>query len=109
MDYPPLRIVRLSGEALTVGVEDHVIDGVPVRVTSVARTVADCFKFRNKIGLDVALEALQEAWCMCRPISAVICRGPVARDGCRLATVGARRPRVRLKSSALADKRLDFR
>ena len=62
MDYPPLRIVRFSGEALIVGVEDHVIDGVPVRVTSVARTVADCFKFRNKIGLDVALEALQEAW-----------------------------------------------
>jgi|TARA_Y100001933_G_C19008915_1_gene567872 predicted transcriptional regulator of viral defense system len=62
MGYPPLRIVRFSGEALTVGVEEHVIDGVPVRVTSVARTVADCFKFRNKIGLDVALEALQEAW-----------------------------------------------
>ena len=62
MDYPPLRIVRFSGEALNLGVEDHVIDGVPVRVTSVARTVADCFKFRNKIGLDVALEALQEAW-----------------------------------------------
>ena len=62
MDYSPLRIVRFSGEALNVGVEDHVIDGVPVRVTSVARTVADCFKFRNKIGLDVALEALQEAW-----------------------------------------------
>lgn len=62
MDYPPLRIVRFSGEALNVGVEDHVIDGVPVRVTSVARTVADCFKFRNKIGLDVALEALKEAW-----------------------------------------------
>lgn len=63
MDYPPLRIVRFSGAALTRGIEDHVIDGVPVRVTSVARTVADCFKFRNKIGLDVALEALQEAWC----------------------------------------------
>ena len=62
MDYPPLRIVRFSGVALTRGVENHVIDGVPVRVTSVARTVADCFKFRNKIGLDVALEALQEAW-----------------------------------------------
>lgn len=62
MHYPPLRIVRFSGEALTVGVENHIIDGVPVRVTSVARTVADCFKFRNKIGLDVALEALQEAW-----------------------------------------------
>jgi predicted transcriptional regulator of viral defense system len=62
MDYPPLRVVRLSGAALTRGIEVHVIDGVPVRVTSVARTVADCFKFRNKIGLDVALEALQEAW-----------------------------------------------
>ena len=62
MDYPPLRIVRFSGAALTRGVEDHVIDGVPVRVTSVARTVADCFKFRNKIGLDVALESLREAW-----------------------------------------------
>lgn len=62
MDYPPLRIVRFSGAALTDGVEEYAIDGVPVRVTSVARTVADCFKFRNKIGLDVALEALQEAW-----------------------------------------------
>ena len=62
MDYPPLRVVRFSGAALTRGIEAHVIDGVPVRVTSVARTVADCFKFRNKIGLDVALEALQEAW-----------------------------------------------
>jgi predicted transcriptional regulator of viral defense system len=62
IDYPPLRIVRFSGAALTDGVEEHAIDGVPVRVTSVPRTVADCFKFRNKIGLDVALEALQEAW-----------------------------------------------
>ncbi|RJF99483.1 type IV toxin-antitoxin system AbiEi family antitoxin domain-containing protein [Noviherbaspirillum saxi] len=62
MDYPPLRIVRLSGAALTDGIEDHQIDGVSVRVTNVARTVADCFKFRNKIGLDVAMEALQEAW-----------------------------------------------
>jgi predicted transcriptional regulator of viral defense system len=62
MDYPPLRIVRFSGDALTDGVEQYAIDGVPVRVTNEARTVADCFKFRNKIGLDVALEALQEAW-----------------------------------------------
>jgi len=62
MDYPPLRIVRFSGAALTDGVEQYAIDGVPVRVTSVARTVADCFKFRNKIGLDAALESLQEAW-----------------------------------------------
>lgn len=62
IDYPPLRIVRFSGAALTEGVEEHRIDGVPVRITNVAKTVADCFKFRNKIGLDVALEALREAW-----------------------------------------------
>lgn len=62
LDYPPLRIVRFSGAALTEGVEKHVVDGVTVRVTSVAKTVADCFKYRNKIGLDVALEALREAW-----------------------------------------------
>jgi predicted transcriptional regulator of viral defense system len=62
LEYPPLRIIRFSGAALTEGIEDHQIDGVTVRVTGVARTVADCFKFRNKIGLDVAMEALREAW-----------------------------------------------
>lgn len=62
LDYPPLRIVRFSGAALTEGVEVHTVDGVSVRVTGVAKTVADCFKYRNKIGLDVALEALREAW-----------------------------------------------
>jgi predicted transcriptional regulator of viral defense system len=62
LDYPPLRIVRFSGEAFTEGVEEHVVDGVTVRVTGVAKTVADCFKYRNKIGLDVALEGLREAW-----------------------------------------------
>ena len=62
LDYPPLRIVRFSGAALTEGVEEHVVDGVTVRVTGVAKTVADCFKYRNKIGLDVALEALRQAW-----------------------------------------------
>jgi len=58
----PLRIVRFSGAALTEGVESHRIDGVAVRVTSPARTVADCFKYRRKIGTDVALEALRECW-----------------------------------------------
>ncbi len=62
LNYPPLRIVRFSGVAFTEGVEEHIVDGVTVRVTSVAKTVADCFKYRNKIGLDVALEALREAW-----------------------------------------------
>ncbi len=60
LDYPPLRIVRFSGAALTEGAQVHVVDDVPVRVYSVAKTVADCFKYRNKIGLDVALEALRE-------------------------------------------------
>lgn len=60
---PParLRIVRFSGAMLTYGVEDRSILGVRVRVTSPARTVVDCFRYRNKIGLDVALEALREA------------------------------------------------
>jgi predicted transcriptional regulator of viral defense system len=62
VSYPPLRIVRMSGHALTEGVETHRIEGARVRVFGVAKTVADCFKYRNKIGLDVALEALREAW-----------------------------------------------
>lgn len=62
LDYPPLRLVRFSGAALSEGIETHCIDGVTVRITSVAKTVADCFKYRHKIGLDVALEALREAW-----------------------------------------------
>lgn len=61
LEYPPLRIVRFSAAALTEGVEEQAIDGVPVRITNLPRTVADCFKYRNKIGLDVALEALKEA------------------------------------------------
>jgi predicted transcriptional regulator of viral defense system len=60
--YPALRIARFSGRALVEGVEAHRVDGVRIRVYSVAKTVADCFKYRNKIGLDVALEALREAW-----------------------------------------------
>ena len=59
-EYPPLRIVRFSGKALTEGVAEQGIEGVTVRVTNPAKTVADCFKYRNKIGLDVALEALRD-------------------------------------------------
>ena len=57
---PPLRIHHFSGSALTEGVEERKIKGITVHVYNVAKTVADCFKFRNKIGLDVALEALRE-------------------------------------------------
>jgi predicted transcriptional regulator of viral defense system len=53
-------VVRLSGPSLTDGIEQHRVEGVPVRVYSAAKTVADCFKFRNKIGLDVAMEALKD-------------------------------------------------
>lgn len=56
----PLRVVRFSGQALTSGVEEHLIEGIRVRIYSPAKTVADCFKYRNKIGLDVALEALRD-------------------------------------------------
>lgn len=58
--YPPLRVVRFSGRALSEGIETHALEGVKVRVYNVAKTVADCFKYRNKIGLDVAIEALRE-------------------------------------------------
>lgn len=56
---PPLHVVRFSGKALIAGIEKHEIDGVEIRVYSRPKTVADCFKYRNKIGLDVALEALR--------------------------------------------------
>lgn len=59
--FPSLRVVRLSGPSLTDGIEQHQVEGVAVRVYSPAKTVADCFKFRNKIGLDVALEALKDS------------------------------------------------
>lgn len=58
--HPPLRIVRFAVAALTEGVQTHRIDGVLVRVTNPARTVADCFRYRNKIGVDVAIEALRD-------------------------------------------------
>ena len=55
-----LRIVRVSAEARDAGIETHVVEGVPIRIYGVARTVADCFKFRNKIGINVAVEALRD-------------------------------------------------
>jgi predicted transcriptional regulator of viral defense system len=62
LDQPALRVVRMSGPALTDGIEPIEIDGVQVPVFNAAKTVADCFKYRNKIGLDVALEALRDGW-----------------------------------------------
>ncbi len=62
VDYPPLKIMRFSGAALEEGIEEHRIEGVTAKVYTPAKTVADCFKYRNKIGLDVALEALRDCW-----------------------------------------------
>lgn len=58
LDYPPLRIFHFSGEAWAAGVEVHKLDGSEVRIYGPAKSVADAFKYRNKLGLDLALEAL---------------------------------------------------
>lgn len=59
--WPAVRVVRFSGAALREGVGIHSLEGVPVRVYGMAKTVADCFKYRGKIGIDVAIEALRDA------------------------------------------------
>ncbi|MCY3024587.1 MAG: type IV toxin-antitoxin system AbiEi family antitoxin domain-containing protein [Planctomycetota bacterium] len=58
--YPPLHVSRFSGPAMTEGIVEHHVDGVTVRVFSPAKTVVDCFRYRNRIGLDAALEALRD-------------------------------------------------
>jgi predicted transcriptional regulator of viral defense system len=62
VDYPRTRFVHLSGRAFTEGVEEHLVEGQTLRVYCLAKTLADCFKFRNRIGLDVAIEALTDSW-----------------------------------------------
>ncbi|MBN8449897.1 MAG: type IV toxin-antitoxin system AbiEi family antitoxin domain-containing protein [Candidatus Accumulibacter sp.] len=62
ISQPALRVIRMSGPSLTEGINRLKVDGVEVPVFNAAKTIADCFKFRNKIGLDVALEALREGW-----------------------------------------------
>jgi len=59
LDYPPLSVHRFSEPAYSSGIEEHQIDGVPVKIYTPEKTLADCFKFRNKIGMDVVLEALK--------------------------------------------------
>jgi len=62
VSVPPIRVINVSTLVFDLGIEEHRIEGQAVRIYSLARTVADCFRFRNKVGLDVALEALTEAW-----------------------------------------------
>lgn len=60
LDYPPVRLIRLTTASLTAGIETQTIEGSKIKIFTAAKTVADCFKFRNKIGLDVAIEALKD-------------------------------------------------
>lgn len=60
MESVQLRVIRMSGESLSSGISEYSIEGIPVKIYTPAKTVADCFKFRNKIGLDVAIEALRD-------------------------------------------------
>jgi predicted transcriptional regulator of viral defense system len=82
--YPRLRLVRFSGKALTAMVETHEVEGVAVLVYGAAKCVADCFKFRNKIGGDVALEALRDCW---RAKKATMDELWSAARACRMANV----------------------
>jgi predicted transcriptional regulator of viral defense system len=61
-DYPPIKLIQYSGEAYTQGIELYERNKVTLRIYGIAKTIADCFKHRNKIGLDVAIEALRDAW-----------------------------------------------
>ena len=61
LDFPPIRVFRFSGAALSDGVEIVPVDGVDVRIYNLPKTVVDCFRFRNKLGLDVAVDALNQA------------------------------------------------
>jgi len=60
IDYPPIRFVRFAGPALTEGIEHHRIESVAVPITAPARTIVDCFRYRAKVGIDVAMEGLRE-------------------------------------------------
>lgn len=62
IEYPPIRVVRVSGEALTFGVAEHLVEGAKIKVYSPAKAVADCFKFRSKIGTELAIQALRECF-----------------------------------------------
>jgi predicted transcriptional regulator of viral defense system len=61
-EYPPLNVSYFSGQSFLYGIQEHNVNGVSIKVYSPAKTVADCFKFRNKVGQDVAIEALKDAW-----------------------------------------------
>jgi predicted transcriptional regulator of viral defense system len=62
IEYPPIKMVKYTGKAYSEGIEIQQSDGIDYRVYNVAKTIADCFKHRNKIGIDIAIEALKDAY-----------------------------------------------
>jgi predicted transcriptional regulator of viral defense system len=60
LKHPPIRVYRFNAESMREGVESRSADGITIRIFNAEKTIADCFKFRNKIGLDIALEALRK-------------------------------------------------
>ena len=83
LDFPPLRIIRMND--LSFGLTTLIVDGgIPIQVTNVAKTIADCFKYRNKVGIDVALEALRDAW---RQKKVTMDEIWLAAEHCRVANV----------------------
>ena len=84
MEYPPIRVVRVSGDALTFGVEEHRVEGIQIKVYSPAKTVADCFKFRSKVGTELAIQALRECF---REKKATMDEMWAAAKVCRVANV----------------------
>ena len=67
IEWPPIRVMRFGGEVYTAGVGTHVLDGISVKVYCAEKTIADCFRYRYKVGLDIALEALKDYWRRRRP------------------------------------------
>jgi len=59
LDYPPIKTYRFTGQAFSAGIDNHVLDGISIRIYSPEKTLADCFKFRNKVGLDSVIEAIR--------------------------------------------------
>lgn len=80
----PVRFVRFSAEGLKQGIEEHVVEGVTIRVTNCTKSVSDCFRYRNKIGLSVALDALKECLRQRRCPEAELLKCATA---CRIVTV----------------------
>lgn len=84
VEYPPIEVTFMAKDALDYGLEEHVIEKVPVKITNPPKTVADCFKYRSKVGLDVALEALRDYWHQRRGTVSELLQ---AADVCRVAKV----------------------